>query len=148
MGFANVRSESIVESHNHRWNYKIENFNTYVVYCCIIATTTKWDYTLFFLELEKVFDSSSLVYICLHASIDLSIFVYICLYSSSDLFTLVCTRLETRIRSSTFVYTRLVTCLCFENRSSIVASGSNSHSQQWYQRLRNDSISLDVWTSL
>ena len=44
MGFANVRSENIVRSNNHRKNYKIEKLHSYMAYYCIIATTTKWDH--------------------------------------------------------------------------------------------------------
>ena len=43
MDFANERSESIVWGHNHRQNYKIEKLHTYVTYCCITATRTKYD---------------------------------------------------------------------------------------------------------
>ena len=50
MGFANVRSENTVMSNNNRWNYKIENLHTVVAYCCIIATTRKWDHVSLFLE--------------------------------------------------------------------------------------------------
>ena len=42
---------------------------------------------------EKIYDSSTLVYICLHLS--------------SDLPTLVCTHLVTRLYSSTFIYIRM-----------------------------------------
>ena len=93
MGFANVRSEDIVRSNNYRQNYKPENLHTDVAYSCIITTFSGIK--------EKKFDSSTLVYICLHSSSDSSTLVY----------WLVCTRLYslvTRLRSS--VYTRLVTC--------------------------------------
>ena len=83
MGFANVRSGNIVRSSNHRWNYKIKNSDTDVAYCCISATTTKWDQVSLFLESNKKF------LIHLHSS------------------TFVCTRLLTRLHSSTFVYIRL-----------------------------------------
>ena len=50
MGFANVRTENTVMSNNNRRNYKIENLHTVVAYCCIIATTRKWDHVSLFLE--------------------------------------------------------------------------------------------------
>ena len=50
MGFANVRTENTAMSNNNRWNYKIENLHTVVAYCCIIATTRKWDHVSLFLE--------------------------------------------------------------------------------------------------
>ena len=63
---------------------------------------------------EKVFDSSTLAYICLYSCIDSSSLVSICLRSSSDLSKLIYTRLMTRLHSPTsvcdlskFVYTRL-----------------------------------------
>ena len=68
---------------NHRYNYKIENSHTDVAYCCIIATTTKWDHVPLFLESKKNF------LIRLHSSA----FVY--------------THLVTCLHSSTFVYIRL-----------------------------------------
>ena len=86
MGFANMRSENIVKSNNHRLNYKIENLHTDVAYWCIIATTAKWDHVSLFLESKKKFlirlhsstfvcDSSTLVYIRLHLSSDTSVFL-------------------------------------------------------------------------
>ena len=50
MGFANGSIENTVMSINNRWNYKIENLYTDVVYCCIIATTRKWSHVSLFLE--------------------------------------------------------------------------------------------------
>ena len=89
--------------------------HTFVVYCCILATTTKWDHVSLF----QIFDPSTLVYICLQSSSDSSTLVYIrLLHSSSDssIFiygssTFVYTHLVTSLHSSTFVCTRLVTRL-------------------------------------
>ena len=60
-----------------------------MIYCCIIATTTKWDHVSLFLESKKNF---WFVYICLHSSSDSSTLVYIRLHSS-----------ETGLHSSTLV---------------------------------------------
>ena len=93
-------------------DYKIENSHTDVAYCCIIATTRKWDYVSLFLESKKKkkFDSSALVYICLHSITESSTLVYTRLvarlHSFSDLSTVVYICLW-------LVYIRLVTCLCF-----------------------------------
>ena len=77
MGFANGRSDNILRSSNHRYNYKIENL--YVR--CITFSGIE----------ENNYDSSTLVYICLHLSSDFTTLVYIrlwlvyiSLHSSSD----------------------------------------------------------------
>ena len=88
MGFANMRSGNVVESSNHRKKHRIGHSNTDAAYGCINATT-EWDHVSFFLESKKIFDSSTLVYICLHSSNDLSTLIYTCLV--------------TRLHSSTFV---------------------------------------------
>ena len=49
---------------------------------------------------ENIFDSSTLVYICLPRLVT-------CLHSSTFVYWLVYTRLVTRLQSSTFVYIRL-----------------------------------------
>ena len=111
-----------------------------MIYCCIIATATKWEHVSLFLESKKSFlirlDSSIFVYTRLvtrlHSSTRLVTrlhsfnfvytrlwLVYIRLHSSCDSSTLVYLRLHssvTRLHSSTLVCTRLVACLCFQNR--------------------------------
>ena len=94
MAFPNVRCQNTAVSNNKRSNYKIENFDTDMAYCCIIVTTRKSGPFVTFSAIKvKVFDSSTLVYICLH--------------SSSDSSTLVYTRLVTCLHLSTFLYIRL-----------------------------------------
>ena len=77
MGFANVGSDNILRSNNHRYNYKIENFYE----PCVTFSGIK----------ENNYDSSTFVNISLHLSSDSTTLVYICLWlvyislhSSSD----------------------------------------------------------------
>ena len=63
MGFANVRSDNILRSNNHRYSYKIENLYE----PCVTFSGIK----------GKKYDSSTLVYIYLHLSSDSSTLVYI-----------------------------------------------------------------------
>ena len=89
-------------------NVRFKNLHTYVTYCC---NNEKFGPCVTFCGIKvKMFDSSTLVYICIHSSSD----------SSSDSSTLVYIRLVTRLQSSKFVYDtstfvcrRLVTRLCF-----------------------------------
>ena len=74
---------------------------------CLIATARKWGPCVTFSGIkENFFDSSTLVYVCLHSASDSPTLVYTCLVSPLHWSTLVYTRL---------IYTRLVTRLCFQN---------------------------------
>ena len=66
MGFANVKSDNILRSNNHRYNYKIENFYE----PCVTFSGIK----------ENNYDSSTFVNISLHLSSDSTTLVYICLW--------------------------------------------------------------------
>ena len=77
MGFANVKSDNILRSNNHRYNYEIENFYE----PCLTFSGIK----------ENNYDSSKVVNISLHLSSDSTTLVYISLWlvyislhSSSD----------------------------------------------------------------
>ena len=107
MDFANVSSRNIVRSRLQNWKFAyrcgllLHNCNNKKMGLCITFSRIKK---------KKKFDSSALVYICLHSITESSTLVYTRLvarlHSFSDLSTVVYICLW-------LVYIRLVTCLCF-----------------------------------